>query len=119
LLKDIVNNYSAIKTDAQYYYTVLPIEVEEKKFDPGEVDKTGNSESKNILTDIDAQLLILSGDKFEYYIIEGKDLATGFRAVCNADLKKIRALSSYPDIFKGPVIISSRETKGGFLEIKG
>lgn len=85
------------------------------------MDRTGNSESKNILTDIDALLLILNDGKFEFYIIEGKNLITGFKTACHADLKKIISLSPYPDIFKEPVFISSHhlKAKGGYLEIKG
>jgi hypothetical protein len=119
LLKEIASNHSSFKTESQYYYTVLPIEVEEKIFDPGDVDKTGNSESKNIITDIDALLLILNGRKYELFIIEGKDLATGFRTACAADLKRIKSLSSYSNIINDPVIISVTKAKGGFLAIKG
>lgn len=120
LIKHVAINNSKLTGDVAYYYMVLPIEIEERVFDPSDVDKTGNAEVKEVLTDIDAMVLITNKKSFELYIIEGKDMAKGFGPACMADLNKIKSFGQNPDIFSNPVIISGNGTgcKGGYIQVK-
>jgi len=120
LIKHIAINNCRLTGDLFYYYMVLPIEIEERVFDPSDVDKTGNAEVKNILTDIDAILLITNKKGFELYLIEGKDMTKGFGPACIADLNKIKTFGQHPDIFSNPTIISGKgvDCKGGYIQVK-
>lgn len=121
LLKEIATKYSQIKGEAFYYFIVLPVEIEQRVFEPAEVDRTGNSEKKSILTDIDAILLVFTGQKYELFLVEGKDVTKGFAPECTADLKRLMSIGTHGGIYKGPVIISEKNSgaKGGYIQISG
>lgn len=120
LIRSVANENNVFKTGGSCYYTVLPVEVEEKIFNPAELDKLGNSEVKNIITDIDAMLLVVNNTSIQLFLLEGKKIMKNFQSECTKDLLKIAGLSKFSKLFLTPKIIHETypSTKGGYLSFR-
>lgn len=116
LIIEIAKNVSQLKRTPKYYFIILPIEIEEKTYDASDLDKGGNSHKREIRTDIDAMLIIIENNFFEFFIIEGKDQKTSFQKDCNNDLNTIQLLFKNPELIKERKLINNL-AKGGYLKI--
>lgn len=119
LLKIISSQYCQMKGNVDYYYLILPVDIEKKVYDPSDLDKGGHAEQREVITDVDCMLVAIGENSTEIFVVEGKDLATGFKTKCKENLDRIKSMSNYPSLFQDPVIISnaSPKAKGGFLKI--
>ncbi len=103
--------------DCKFYASLLPIDIEQRQFDPTDLDKIGNPEKRSILTDIDAFLIAFKAQQWCIYIIEGKNLSTNYRARSEESLSAIVMNSNISDGFQPPVFINKGGAKGGFVRL--
>lgn len=115
IAKHIVNNVTQIRRYVNIFYCAFPIEIDKYKLDPAKLYNQKNPESAVKITDLDLVMAIFNGSKFEFYIIEGKDVANGYEGQTRADFENtIKPNLKFPGAM--PEIKFVRNTgRGGYI----
>lgn len=118
IVKTILSKHTSFSNRFYLFGCNLPIEIEEKKFQPELLRKTSVPEQRKSITDIDCVILLFNKSKYELYIIEGKDTRRGVEGKVRKDFKKITDLLQFHNTFNEPTIVNNKvEGKGGFIKL--
>ncbi|MDH7913154.1 hypothetical protein [Winogradskyella sp. SYSU M77433] len=117
VMKEIVKSESKIPTQGlNIYYCLFPVQIDDIAYDANNADKTGNPEKRKSVTDIDCLLMLFNKQKFEYYLIEGKDSRRYQRAI-RKDFDLIKKRLLFPSKFS-QIKYVSKKCKGGYILLK-